>query len=333
MRAAIGGAVDKGLVPYVVGEGPGNDHEHRRRGDQRDKAEHRHAQGELGTRQQAPGWRRGAYSGHSLTRVLSTARKARSVAAILLPRLGVDEHRLVQPVDADRAFEPVAVVRHVDDVPRESISPWEAEPACSRTSSGRNETSTALPERRVGSCVGRLDRAAADPNSQRRPLACDRAAQTDRLADEILHEPRRRLLVDCRRRTDLFDPPAVHHDNAARQRHRLLLIVRDVEDGGREPRLQQLDLEPHLLAQNRVEVAQRLVEQEEIRLVDERARERDALLLSAAQLRRHASAKSIELHEQNDLGNLVRRSYRDRGDGPSAGSRCSRSTVMCGQMA
>ena len=80
--------------------------------------------------------------------------------------------------------------------------------------------------------------------------------------------------------------------------------MRDVEDGRREPRLQQLDLEPHLLSQNQVEVAQRLVEQEEVGLVDERSRQRDALLLSAAQLRRHARVKPVEFHKEDKVGNL-----------------------------
>ena len=135
------------------------------------------------------------------------ARKTRSAWRHSLPPLRIDHHLIVQSVDADRAFEPVAVVRHLDDVPRETIF-RDGAFACSRTSSGRIETSTALPERSVRMTnAGHLDRAAADPNSQRRPIACDRAAQTDRLADEVLHEPRRRLLVDRVRRTDLLDPP------------------------------------------------------------------------------------------------------------------------------
>ena len=52
-----------------------------------------------------------------------------------------------------------------------------------------------------------------------------------------------------------------------------------------------LQLELHLLAQLQVERAERLVEQQHARAVDERARERDALLLAARELARLAAAE------------------------------------------
>ncbi len=53
-------------------------------------------------------------------------------------------------------------------------------------------------------------------------------------------------------------------------------------------RLQPLQFDAHAHAQERVERRQRLVEQQHARLGDERARQRDALLLAAGKLRRHA---------------------------------------------
>ena len=53
-------------------------------------------------------------------------------------------------------------------------------------------------------------------------------------------------------------------------------------------RLQAPQFGAHAHAQERVERRQRLVEQQDLRLGDQRARERDALLLAARQLRRHA---------------------------------------------
>jgi hypothetical protein len=50
---------------------------------------------------------------------------------------------------------------------------------------------------------------------------------------------------------------------------------------GADALLQPLDLELHLLAQVLVERAQRLVHQEQRRIVDEGAGQRDALLLAA----------------------------------------------------
>ena len=59
--------------------------------------------------------------------------------------------------------------------------------------------------------------------------------------------------------------------------------------------LLQLDL--HLLAQLQVERAERLVEQQHPRRVDDRARERDALALAAGELRRLAVAVALEPHD------------------------------------
>ena len=68
------------------------------------------------------------------------------------------------------------------------------------------------------------------------------------------------------------------------QRHRLRLVVRDVEDREAEPPLQVLDLEAHLLAEVRIERRQRLVEQHDVRTDRERAGERHALLAAARQV-------------------------------------------------
>ena len=67
-----------------------------------------------------------------------------------------------------------------------------------------------------------------------------------------------------------------------------------------------LQLELHLLAELQVERAERLVEQQHARLVDERARERDALLLAARELPRLALAEPVEADELEDLARPAR---------------------------
>jgi hypothetical protein len=52
--------------------------------------------------------------------------------------------------------------------------------------------------------------------------------------------------------------------------------------------LDALQLDLHLLAELEVERAERLVEQQDLRVVDDRAGERDPLALAAGQLRRLA---------------------------------------------
>src|SRR6185437_16701618 len=73
-----------------------------------------------------------------------------------------------------------------------------------------------------------------------------------------------------------------------------LLVVRDVDERDPELVLDRLQLELHLLAELEVEGAERLVEEQHARVVDERARERDPLLLAARELPRLAPAEPGE---------------------------------------
>ncbi len=82
--------------------------------------------------------------------------------------------------------------------------------------------------------------------------------------------------------------PRAHADDAVGHRRRLDLVVGDEDRGDAELALQAPDLGAHGEAQRGVEVGQRLVEQQELRLLDQRAGERDALLLAARQLGRPA---------------------------------------------
>jgi hypothetical protein len=119
-----------------------------------------------------------------------------------------------------------------------------------------------------------------------RAAGFDRELPIDQIgvADEVGEKARRRLLVELVRRALLRDASAFHHDDAIGDGERFLLVVRDVDDGERERLLQLADLLPHAAAQLRVEVRQRLVEEQHRRLEHERARDRDALLLAAREL-------------------------------------------------
>ena len=92
------------------------------------------------------------------------------------------------------------------------------------------------------------------------------------------------MLVDVCRRADLRDPAVVEDGETVAHGERFLLVMRDVDEGDRELPLQLLEEELHLLAQLQVERTERLVEEENGRTVDDRARERDALPLAAREL-------------------------------------------------
>ncbi len=73
--------------------------------------------------------------------------------------------------------------------------------------------------------------------------------------------------------------------------------MRDVHERDPDVLLDPLELDLQLLAQAQVERAERLVEQQRARAVDERAGERDALRLAAGELAGLALGEVAELHE------------------------------------
>ena len=78
--------------------------------------------------------------------------------------------------------------------------------------------------------------------------------------------------------------------------------MRDVDERDPDLVLDPLQLQLHVLAELEVERAERLVEQEHARMVDERAPERDALLLAAGELLRLALREPGEPDELEHLG-------------------------------
>ena len=107
-------------------------------------------------------------------------------------------------------------------------------------------------------------------------------------AEETGHERVGRVRVERLRRRHLLQPPLAHDRDAVAHRHGLDLVVRDVEGGGRQPRLQLHDVGPGLGAQRRVEVGQRLVHEEDEGLAHDGPGERHPLALAARELPRLA---------------------------------------------
>ena len=85
-------------------------------------------------------------------------------------------------------------------------------------------------------------------------------------------------------RADLLDLAAIHDDDAIGQGHCLDLVVRHIDCRHRDLLMNLFDLHPHLDAQFGVQVRQRLVEQKDLRVTDDRAAHRDTLTLTARQL-------------------------------------------------
>ena len=148
--------------------------------------------------------------------------------------------------------------------------------------------------------------------------AYDRAWEHVRDAEEAGHERRRRPFVELVRSAELLDATAVHHRDSVGHRHRLLLVVGDVDEGDADVVLQALDEKLHLLPQLQIERAQRLVEQQDARAIDERARERDSLLLPTRELARLAFAVAAQLDEIEHFLDLALQVSSTRALSPQA---------------
>ena len=93
-----------------------------------------------------------------------------------------------------------------------------------------------------------------------------------------------RPVVESLGRGELLEQPPVEDGDPVAHRHRLGLIVGDIERRDSEPALDAQHLGAHLHAQLRVEVRERLVHQEHARLAHDRPAHRDSLALAAREL-------------------------------------------------
>ena len=164
--------------------------------------------------------------------------------------------------------------------------------ATSSRSSGRMPRTTACPAYawRPGCAAtvarSRLDRLRAGRGRRsRRRLPLERRLEHvhRRAADEPADEQVDRPVVERLRMRDLLQLALPHHGDAVAHRHGFDLVVCDVDRGHPEPLLQAADLGPHLHAQLRVEVRERLVHQERLRLANDRPSHRHPLALTAGE--------------------------------------------------
>src|SRR4029078_243127 len=107
--------------------------------------------------------------------------------------------------------------------------------------------------------------------------------------------------IEFARRADLCNFSRPHYDDDIGDRERLGLIVGDIHDRYAEILLKRANLLAHRPSQARVKVGERLVEQQNIRLEDERARHRHPLLLPPGHLGRQAWTKPLQADEFEDL--------------------------------
>ena len=127
-------------------------------------------------------------------------------------------------------------------------------------------------------------------------------------AAELCHRPEEahdevvdRLVVQLVGRADLLDGTVVDHDDLVGHLHRFFLIVGDEDGGDVHLVVQASQPVAQLLADLRVERAERLVEQHDLWLDGERASQRHALTLPTRQLRGIPIGELAEMHEREQF--------------------------------
>ena len=125
-----------------------------------------------------------------------------------------------------------------------------------------------------------------------------------RRTKEFGNEQVDRVVIDLLRLADLLNHAGLHDDDHVGDTHCLLLIVRDEHGRNFRFTLDTADFLPRLKPQARVEIGERLVQQQHARPLHQRARDGDALLLSAGELAGLAIHQLIDLDELRRLKRL-----------------------------
>ena len=150
--------------------------------------------------------------------------------------------------------------------------------------------------------VGRRDPGHLDTGDPDDPLVHDGREEVHRRAS---HEPRDervgRPVVDVVRGADLLDLAVRHHADPVTQRHRLHLVVGHVDRGHRQLAVQALEVPAYLGPQLRVEVGQRLVEQERLGPAYERTTHGHPLPLATRELAGLAVEQLVDVEQDRRL--------------------------------
>ena len=117
------------------------------------------------------------------------------------------------------------------------------------------------------------------------------------LADEVGHILVDGFVVDVGGGADLLDLALLHNDDLVRHGQGLFLVVGYKDEGDAHFLLDALELMLHLLTQLVVQGAQRFVQQQDARLIDQRTGNGDTLLLTAAHLGDIAVGIVLQVHQ------------------------------------
>ena len=147
-------------------------------------------------------------------------------------------------------------------------------------------------------------------------------------ADKVGHEERARVGINLRGHVELFEMPSAHHGDAVGQAEGLFLVMGDEDGGDLDPALDGMQFFAQAHAQQGVQVAERLVQQQDLGFQHQRAGQRHALLLAAGKLRRIAPAVTRQ-PDQFERTPLLRDQFLPWACGAGAGQRRYCRTRAC----
>ena len=126
---------------------------------------------------------------------------------------------------------------------------------------------------------------------------CHASLKNITLADKISHESILRLVVDFFRRPDLLDCSIRHDYDFIRHGKRFFLIMRHIDKGDPQLVMHGFQFQLHLLAHLQIQCAQRLIKEQDIRFINNRPGNGDALLLSAGKRGYPPLFKPFQIHD------------------------------------
>ena len=122
------------------------------------------------------------------------------------------------------------------------------------------------------------------------------AAEDIAFADEVSHESVAGFVINILRRTDVLNLSFGHNDDFVGHGQGFFLIVSDINKGNAQLFMHILQFKLHFLAHLQIQRAQRLVQQKNLRLVDDGAGNGDSLLLTAGQSLDGTGFKALQIN-------------------------------------
>src|SRR5205085_1079488 len=118
--------------------------------------------------------------------------------------------------------------------------------------------------------------------------------------DEAGDESGGGVSIKLKRLTELLKPAFAHHSDEVAHCKCFLLVMGDVDRRRPDPVVEKFDFGSHFITQPSIEMRYRLIEQQDLRIVDQSAAECHTLLLATGELIDAPAEQRIDLQQRSD---------------------------------